>query len=74
MSSRIKRFRGREIITKSTSEIIGKTVNIVLLDGSVFLGIIKELSKDNLTFINTRNSKYQLEIDSINEIIIDYKS
>lgn len=73
MPSRLRRYRGQESIVSNASEITDKKANIVLLDGRVFLGQIINLVDHKLEYMNTRGAQCQVALNTISEIIIDYK-
>lgn len=70
MSKRFRRIPATEDIDLSDfSEISG--IHVVLKNGSVYFGTIRELAKDHVILLNTFKRKLNFDRNDIREFVID---
>ena len=68
MSVQLYRINSDEILSKQEL-LVNKEVDIVLLDNSVYHGIIKKISDNNIFVSNMIKNKTVFAITSISEIV-----
>jgi hypothetical protein len=70
MGKRQIRIFARDI-SRQLPTLIGQEVNILLINGIVFHGVIKQSSGSGLTMKDMLGRKHTLATESISEIILD---
>lgn len=68
MSVQLYRINNEEILAQQEL-LINREVDIVLLDNSVFHGVIKDISSEKITVLNIIRNKYTFPIKEITEIV-----
>jgi hypothetical protein len=71
MAKRQKRFTGANL---SAAELIGKEVNIIKNDGTVFHIKLLGSTQEHLSGEDLRKKKYKFALKEVNEIILDLVS
>lgn len=62
-----------EQIKKRLKDLIGKKINIVMRDRTVFFGELKNFDIINLTLLNMRQQPVTVLLKEIDEVYLDYK-
>jgi hypothetical protein len=73
MVTRQLRLNTLEQIRKRLKEFIGKKVNIVLANRTVFFGELKDISDTHLTILNMRLESFTFPLKEIGEVYLDFK-
>ena len=73
MVTRQVRLSTPEQIRKKLAGFTGKEINIVMYDRTVFLGQLKHIDGDNLTFINMRQEPSTVPLSEVSEVYLDFK-
>ena len=71
MSTRQLRLSDADQIQKNISSLVGKNINIVLTDDTVFFGELKKVNTTEIQLINTRLKKMSYSFDRIAEVYLD---
>lgn len=62
-----------EQIKKRLKDLIGKKINIVMRDRTVFFGELKNFDIIKLTLVNMRQQPVTVLLKEIDEVYLDYK-
>jgi hypothetical protein len=71
--SRQLRLSTLEQIKKRSKDLIGKKINIVMRNRTVFFGELKSFDITKLTFLNMRQQPVTVLLKEIDEVYLDYK-
>ena len=71
--SRLLRLSTLEQIKKRLKDLIGKKINIVMRNRTVFFGELKSFDIIKLTFLNMRQQPVTVLLKEIDEVYLDYK-
>jgi len=74
VSKRQIRYDSAEIISGKFPDICDKKVNIVLDKGNVLFVIVNGLQDSHILASDMRGNKMKIALDSISEIIVDFKN
>lgn len=72
MAKRQRRIPGHEI-NDGLKEILNQPLSLVLKGGEVFFVHIKKIMAHHLSVEDQKNGKWELAIENIQEIIIDFR-
>ena len=71
MSTKQLRINDPEQIRTKVSTLLGKKINIVLMDNTVVFGQLKEVTSDEVILSNMRMKKVKYPLSSIAELYVD---
>ncbi|MFZ6012102.1 MAG: hypothetical protein ACOYXT_17305 [Bacteroidota bacterium] len=72
MSTRQTRLQGTHL-RERISDMVGKTINVVLLDNAVLTGKLQEVHPTEIVIQNMRLKKVPVSLNNIYEIYFDVK-
>ncbi len=74
MATRQLRLNTREQIRQRLGEFTGKKINIVMTNGTVLFGELRNITDETLTFLNMRLEPVALPLTDVSEVYLDFKA